>query len=419
VKFHWFNLMPWPYLPDDFREKNRSVWVDVDSRLYDPVKGHQVYNDYLDLLEFAGELGFDGLGVNEHHQNAYGMMPSPQLMAATLARRTRDVSILLLGQSIALYNPPTRVAEEMAMIDVISGGRLISGFPVGTSMDDNYAVGANPAELREKYRENHDHILKAWAEPDVFAWNGKYNKLRYVNVWPRPIQNPPPIWIPGGGSIETWDFCAEFNYNYSYLSFSGYLRGAQLMEGFWARMAELGHEFNPYQGAFAQQIVVAETDEEAQRLYEPHVRYFFERCLHVHPGFADAPGYRTESTIRAGLASQVGGSSASSQIAMNLSWQELIDQGFIVAGSPDSVTSQMERVAETLKVGHIVCLQHIGDMPVEKTRYNTEMFAREVMPRLRPIWSEYEDQWSPKPLADDLIAEPRPIRSGAAVAGGD
>ena len=143
------------------------------------------------------------------------MMPSPQLMAATLARRTRDVSILLLGQSIALYNPPTRVAEEMAMLDVISGGRLISGFPVGTSMDDNYAVGSNPAELREKYRENHDLILKAWAEPETFAWNGKNNKLRYVNIWPRPIQNPPPIWIPGGGSIETWDFCAEFNYNYS------------------------------------------------------------------------------------------------------------------------------------------------------------------------------------------------------------
>ncbi|MCZ6544751.1 MAG: LLM class flavin-dependent oxidoreductase, partial [Chloroflexi bacterium] len=110
MKFHWFNLMPWPHLPEDFTEKNRSVWVDVDSRLYDPVEGHKVYNDYLDLLEFAGELGFDGLGVNEHHQNAYGMMPSPQLMAATLARRTKDVSILLLGQSIALYNPPTRVA---------------------------------------------------------------------------------------------------------------------------------------------------------------------------------------------------------------------------------------------------------------------------------------------------------------------
>ena len=63
MKFHWFNLMPWPYLPDDFREKHRSVWVDVDSRLYDPVKGHQVYNEYLDLLEFAADLGFDGIGV--------------------------------------------------------------------------------------------------------------------------------------------------------------------------------------------------------------------------------------------------------------------------------------------------------------------------------------------------------------------
>ena len=147
MKFHWFNLMPWPYLPDDFAEKHRSVWVDVDSRLFDARKANRVYNDYLDLLEYAGDRGFDGLGINEHHQNAYGLMPSPQLMAATLARRTRDPSILLLGQSIALYDPPTRVAEEMAMLDCISGGRLICGFPVGTSMDDNYACAANPATL--------------------------------------------------------------------------------------------------------------------------------------------------------------------------------------------------------------------------------------------------------------------------------
>ncbi len=303
MKFHWFNLMPWPHLPDDFTEKHRSVWVDVDSRLFDPVKANRIYNDYLDLLELAEDAGYDGLGINEHHQNAYGLMPSPQLMAATLARRTHRASILLLGQSLALYDPPTRVAEEMAMIDCMSGGRLIAGFPVGSSMDDNYACGVNPATLREKYHEAHDLIRRAWSDPDVFAWNGKHYKLRYVNLWPRPIQNPPPIWIPGGGSLETWDFCAENHYNYSYLSFSGYVRGAQLMQGFWQRMEELGQDFNPYQAAFAQQICIAETDAEAKRLYEKHARYFFSRCLHVHPGFADAPGYRTEPTIRAGLAS--------------------------------------------------------------------------------------------------------------------
>ena len=419
MKFHWFNLMPWPDLPADFREQHRSVWVDVDSRLYDPVRGHEVYNDYLDQLEFAAELGFDGVGVNEHHQNAYGMMPSPQLMASTLARRTTNTAILLLGQSIAYYNPPTRVAEEMAMIDVISGGRLISGFPVGTSMDGNYAVGMNPATLRERYQEAHDLIIKAWAEPDVFAWNGKHHKLRYVNIWPRPIQHPrPPVWIPGGGSIETWDFCAKNNYNYSYLSFSGYLRAEQLMQGFWQRMEEMGQEFNPYQGAFAQQICVAENMAEAQRLYEPHVRYFFERCLHVYPGFADAPGYRTEATIRAGLLSQTGNIGGGSAQAMNMSWDELVERGFIVAGSPDDVAEQFRDLAEKLKVGHIVSLLHMGDMPMEKTLYNTEMFATRVIPQLRDIWSEYEDHWMPNPLPADDRATPRAV-PGREIAVGD
>jgi alkanesulfonate monooxygenase SsuD/methylene tetrahydromethanopterin reductase-like flavin-dependent oxidoreductase (luciferase family) len=420
MKFHWFNLMPWPYLPDDFTEKHRSVWVDVDSRLFDPIKANKVYNDYLDLLELAEDLGYDGLGINEHHQNAYGLMPSPQLMAATLARRTREAAILLLGQSLALYDPPTRVAEEMAMIDCISGGRLIAGFPVGSSMDDNYACGVNPATLREKYHEAHDLIRRAWADPDVFAWNGKYYKMRYVNLWPRPIQKPPPIWIPGGGSIETWDFCAEHEYNYSYLSFTGYIRGAQLMEGFWRRMEQLGQEFNPYQAAFAQQICVAETDAEAQRLYEKHARYFFSRCLHVYPGFADAPGYRTEPTLRAGLITQMAGQSSALNQAAALSWREMIEKGYIVAGSPDSVCEQLERVAQSLRVGHLVCLLHFGDMPNELCRYSTGMLAERVLPKLRGMWRGYVDRWSPRPMPSEDRAVPRavtgPTRSVAAAA---
>ena len=86
VRFCWFNLMPWPDLPDDFRESNRSVWVDIDSRLFDPERANEVYHTYMDQLEFADELGFDGIGVNEHHQNGYGIMPSPNIIAAGLAR---------------------------------------------------------------------------------------------------------------------------------------------------------------------------------------------------------------------------------------------------------------------------------------------------------------------------------------------
>jgi alkanesulfonate monooxygenase SsuD/methylene tetrahydromethanopterin reductase-like flavin-dependent oxidoreductase (luciferase family) len=176
VKFTAFHLMSYPYLPVDFTKKHRSVWVDIPRNLYDPKLGHRIYNDYLDQLEFADSMGFDGIGVNEHHQNAYGLMPSPNIMAATLARRTRHANLVVLGNSIALYNPPTRVAEEFAMLDVISGGRLVAGFPVGTAMDTNYCYGEVPATLREKYREAHDLILRAWTEPDVFSFNGKFTK---------------------------------------------------------------------------------------------------------------------------------------------------------------------------------------------------------------------------------------------------
>ena len=278
MKFTWFNLMPWPYLPEDFREKNHSVWVDIDSRLFDPAKANAVYHEYMDQLEYAESLGFDGIGVNEHHQNGYGMMPSPNLIAAGLARRTSRAAICVIGNSIALYNPPIRVAEEFAMLDCISGGRLVAGFPVGTPMDTNFCYGQIPALTRDKYAENHELIMRAWASEDPFAFDGKYNQLRYVNCWPKPIQKPhPPIYIPGGGSIETWDFCLDHDYNYSYLSFTGYLRAKALLDGYWERAAARDKDDSPYRAAFAQTICVADTDAEAERLYSEHILYFYNR----------------------------------------------------------------------------------------------------------------------------------------------
>ncbi|HEX5377231.1 MAG TPA: LLM class flavin-dependent oxidoreductase [Phenylobacterium sp.] len=400
MKFTWFNLMPWPYLPDDFREKNRSVWVDIDQKLFDPAKSHEVYNTYMDLLEYADTLGFDGVGVNEHHQNGYGIMPSPNIIAAGLARRTKDAAIVVLGNSIALYNPPIRVAEEFAMLDCISGGRLVAGFPVGTSMDTNYCYGQIPSLTREKYQEAHDLIIKAWTTREPFAFNGRYNKLRHVNIWPRPIQDAPhpPVHIPGGGSVETYDFCIDNTYSYSYLSFSGYLRAQALMDGYWKRVDERGVDKSPYRAGFAQTILVADTDEEAERLYSEHVSYFYNRCLHVYPGFADAPGYRTIKTIQSGALSQYapprGGYT-------QLTWKELTEQGHVIAGSPETVRQRMEHLIKGLNVGNIFCLMHVGNMPADKCMYSTKLFAEKVMPKLRnmfPDWDHDNRFWT-SPLA--------------------
>ena len=115
-----------------------------------------------------------------------------------------------MGNSLALYNPPTRVAEEFAMIDCISGGRLIAGFPVGTPMDTATPTARTRASCASATTRRTTSILRAWTEKETFAFNGRFNQQRYVNIWPRPIQQPhPPIWIPGGGSVETWHWCAR------------------------------------------------------------------------------------------------------------------------------------------------------------------------------------------------------------------
>lgn len=400
MKFEFFHLMPYPELPDDFREKNRSVWVDPHSSLFDPEVGHRAYNDYLDELEYAAEMGFDGVCVNEHHANAYGLMPSPNLMASTLARNTRDAAIIVMGNSLALYNPPIRVAEEFAMLDVMSGGRLVAGFPVGTPMDTTLAYGQVPATLRDKYMEAHDLVMRAWQEPDPFAFNGKYTQLRYVNIWPRPIQKPhPPIWIPGGGSLETWEWCARVGHLYAYLSYFGYQRGMKTMQGFWEEVDRQGLEANPYHAGFLQFVGVSETDAQAEEDYAEAADYFYNRCLHIAPRFANIPGYTSLRTVKAQLPSMIQ-QAAQMQEITSMKWKDFVEQGYIVAGSPESVRQQLEEVIKNLRVGHLMVLLHFGNMRKELVQKNTELFTKEVMPHLKDLWSEYDDKWWINPISE-------------------
>ncbi len=398
MKSLWFHLMPYTELPADFKEKHPSVWVDIHSSLFDPARAHLMYNDFLDELEYAADCGFDAICCNEHHSNGYGLMPSPNLIASALARRTRDATICVMGNSIALQNPPTRVAEEFAMLDVISGGRLICGFPVGTPMDDCFAYGQNPSLLRARYLEAHDLILRAWTETETFAFNGRYNQQRYVNIWPRPIQRPhPPIWIPGGGSVETWQWCAEMDYVYSYLSYYGYKAGKSTMDGFWAEMDRIGKDRNPYRAGFAQTVAVAESRQQAIDLYTEAAEYFFGRCLHIDPRFATPPGYTTEATLRLGLKSQVG-RAANTAIQRPTRMDELVSAGYLVIGSPDDVVEQLHELATGLNVGHLMLLLQFGNMGKELTKYNTRLYAEQVMPKLRPLFDQWEDRWWPRPM---------------------
>jgi len=180
-------------------------------------------------------------------------------------------------------------------------------------------------------------------------------------------------------------------------------------------VAKRGKDESPYRAAFAQIICVADTDTEAERLYAEHCLYFFNRCLHVFPPFADPAGYRTLATIKYGALAQL--TLARQKILENLTWKQLVDERFIIAGSPETVRQQLEECIKGLHIGHLFCLFHNGDMPDWKTRHSTKLFAEKVMPHLRDMWPEWkhDERWWMHPMDDRIRPEER--QPGAAKIG--
>jgi Luciferase-like monooxygenase len=161
---------------------------------FDPEVGARTFEEHLEAWAEMDRLGFDGVGLNEHHTTAHSLMNSPNMMAAAGAQRTKNLKFLLLGNLLPLHNP-LRIAEELAMADCLSRGRILSGFARGVPRE--YGVyGVPMAESRARFEEAVDIILKAWTE-DVFSYEGKFWSYKDISIWPRPYARPyPPVWVP-------------------------------------------------------------------------------------------------------------------------------------------------------------------------------------------------------------------------------
>lgn len=424
MRFHWFAEVTYPHLPADFRERYDSAWVTPPAHLLDPRKVGETYRMFIRLMQLADRVGFDGLTVNEHHQTPLAMTPSPNLLAASLASTTTNAAITVVGNSLALYNPPTRVAEEYAYLDCLSGGRLAAGFVLGTPMDSVFAYGMPPAEVRDRFEEARQLILRAWTEPKPFSFNGKYNKLRYVNIWPRPIQQPMPIWVPGGGgSVETWDLVIEHDYCYGHLSFSGLYSSKPLVDSFWEYVDKRGGTMNPHRIAFTQIVCIANTDAEAEKNYYEAVRYF-HRSAAPAPGFLNPPGYTTiKSTKFMADLAKVSRSRLTPEDRIRagrgeMSFWEYDEKGYIIAGTPQRVRQRLRELITDLRIGQLIATPHMGNVCEEVAAENTRLFGIEVAPYLRDLWADQPDHWTPE-ISQALVAAnaPAPVGRPNSVAG--
>ena len=375
MKFFAFHLMPYRDLPDDFEEHHDTAWVWVPNELWDPERASGYYNEYIDQLAYAEELGFDGVCVNEHHQNVYGLMPSPNLIAAALTQRTERVRIAIVGNALPLYDPPTRVAEEIAMLDNMSGGRIIAGQVVGGG-PEYYSFSINPAQARTRFAEAHELIMRAWTQPGPFEFYGEHYKIRYVNTWPRPLQKPhPPVWIPGVGSLETMEFVAKRRYAYMGIPYF-HIDFFKKTYGLFKQACEReGYEAHPEQMGLLMPIYVGETDDQARAEFEEHFWYFKRKLI---PGLTLAPpGYTSiQSAMR------VFRSVDKLFISGVESWEDVERGTYAVVGSPDTVYEKLAQHNEELGAGNLLGLFQLGNMPADKARANMARFAEQVMPRL-------------------------------------
>jgi alkanesulfonate monooxygenase SsuD/methylene tetrahydromethanopterin reductase-like flavin-dependent oxidoreductase (luciferase family) len=377
-----FHLMPYADLDLEKGRANGTVWVNLPNSNFDPVKGHKLYNRYLDELEYGEVLGFDAIAVNEHHQTAYGLMPSPIVTASALARRTRRVKIAILGSALPLREHPLMVAEEHAMIDVISGGRLISGFVRGIGAE-YHTFGVNPTFSHDRFHEAHDLIVRAWTEPGPFAFQGRHYNVQYVNVWPRPYQKPhPPIWIPSQGSKETIDWAAHPDRRYTYLqTFSPANVVQRYLKMYRDTCASFGYEAEDRQLGWAVPVYVAATDEAARAEAKPHFEAFRNVFLKMPVEMLLPPGYTSRESLKNVM-------KAKAAIFGDITLEKSIELGLIVCGSPATARKAFEAYWKDMRFGNLLVLCQFGTLPADLTRRNMELFAREVMPAVKQLTSK-------------------------------
>jgi alkanesulfonate monooxygenase SsuD/methylene tetrahydromethanopterin reductase-like flavin-dependent oxidoreductase (luciferase family) len=440
----YFTERPYRYVPEAELIKNRA-YFGLPNKFFDAEKGSQLYNEYLDEMVYAEEVGFDAVMLNEHHGTPFCMGAVMNVEASILARITKKIKIILLGNPLPTFKNPLRMAEELATIDCISHGRLIPGWVRGAGSEQIFN-NANPAYNREYFNEAHDLILAAWTRQGPFRWEGKHFNYRFINPWVRPYQKPhPPIMIPGVLSPETVVWCAQHRYPYLGLG-TALAATAELWNIYGDAAAQEGYQAGSENFGYLQHVVVAETEAKAEQLGKAHLygggQGAFSRPEHTLP-----PGYNSKEatkrlarTMTAGSggflgvsAEQLGHSQASEPgkrdksqstrerlkrgeasieeaiAAVYKSYPKAVDSLQIIAGTPKTVIPKLRKILEVLRPGTFGMFQSQGPVSFEDRMTSIRLLGQEVIPAVREIGKELGivDQFERKPGSRPLTAGTR------------
>ncbi|TDD27906.1 LLM class flavin-dependent oxidoreductase [Kribbella turkmenica] len=381
MQYWHFSECAYPDLPDP--ETYDSVRVTLPNGVIDPERAAGLWDRYIREWQVADECGLNVM-VNEHHSTATCMNSAAPLIAGVLARVTTNARILILGNPVANRNDPVRIAEEMALVDLLSHGRLDVGFVRGVQ----YEVGATnskPFRMTERMWEAVELITRAMRTHDgPFNWEGEFFHHRQVNIWPRPYQQPsPPIWIATGTPASAAPVAAH---GYKIATFLGGAKGTRkLFQAYRDRLEEIG---KPPAGddmfGYAALAYTGRTDSEG--LDGARKLLWYLQSNKVAKQFTFPPGYMPYSVRAAALRGpQPSGPGAPAVSPLpdltSMSVDDLIDQGILFAGSAKTVAGQIERFYnEVGGLGHLLLMGQAGHLGHEETVRGIERFAADVVP---------------------------------------
>src|SRR5215469_5647201 len=332
---------------------------------YDPDAGAQAYRGMIGRVQLVEELGFDWVSLSEHHYSPRILTPNIVVSGSYIAARAKRIKIALLGPIVSQSNP-VQVAEEAAMLDTLSEGRLVFGMLRGTT-NEYLTFDLNPDEARERTSEAMELVLKAWTEPQPFGWQGRHFNFRTVSVWPRPLQQPLPPTYALGTSRESCDLAARHHLGLG-VSYAPFEVVAKSTRYYREECARYGWEPTPEQMLYRANILLAETDDAAHALLEKQRNG--RAAFPMRAGVRDAL-LKLDSRNVAGepRTPPVGG---------------VLPTSFY--GGPDTVVEQIKRCREEVGVGVLdLAFQNPGAADTGRLMQSLELFAEKVLPRIRDI----------------------------------
>jgi alkanesulfonate monooxygenase SsuD/methylene tetrahydromethanopterin reductase-like flavin-dependent oxidoreductase (luciferase family) len=386
VKVFVFDLLPYGENLEHLKNGQTELPWPLPKRHFKPDIAVRTYAEHLEAWEELERLGYDGVGFNEHHTSPYGLMNSPNLLAASAAQRTKRLKLLIYGNLLPIHEP-LRLAEELAMLDCLSNGRIISGFARGIPREHN-VFNIPQSESRQRFEEAWEIIKGAWTQ-EVFSYSGKFWQYQDVSIWPRPVQQPhPPVWVPVTASKETIEWAARNNIPITPGQSSHRGVREDVIAYYARRLREAGHQITPGHLVIQADVYVADSKEQAIDEAGPYALYFnrtlfshgniTERNLQEQVGYVSSASHdylRPEHVpLVSGNRERYRGMTMDGirQLAKDLPW-----------GPPDEVVERILSAADHAGANQVTVMLNRGAMPHDMFMQQIQRFARDVLPRLQ------------------------------------